>query len=95
VRDDKKLLLAFTATALAEDCGAVDAVISGVAARDLCRKGTIVDIIDLRRKGTHAVWLTEDGVRVLTVKDVTGDRVWMRGVVREDIEVGEEVPTDQ
>jgi len=95
VRDDKKLLLAFTAVALAEDCGAVDAVISVVAARDLCRKGTIVDIIDLRRKGTHALWLSEGGVRVRTVKDATGDRIWMRGVAREDIEIGEKDPTDR
>ena len=83
-RAGKTLLMAFTPTALAEDCGDADVIISVTAARDLCRKGRIIDIIDLRRDGAVAVWLSENGLRIRTVKDSTGDRVWMRGVVRDE-----------
>ena len=79
-RRGKTLLLAFISTALADDCGDVDAIVSVTAARDLCRQGQIIDIIDLKRKGTYALWLSEKGVRTRSVKDSTGNRVWMRGV---------------
>jgi len=82
-RDDHRILLAFTATALAEDCGAADLVISTTAARDLCRQGRIVDLLDLRREGAVAVWLSEEGAQVRSVRDSTGNRVWMRGEVAE------------
>jgi len=83
-RSGQKVLLAFTPTALAEDCGTVATVVSATASRDLCRRGRIVDIIDLRRDGTTALWMTEAGVRSYSVKHSTGDRVWMRGVVADD-----------
>jgi competence protein ComEC len=82
VRDGQRLLIAFTSAALAEDCGDVDVIVSATAARDLCRQGKIIDLIDLHRDGAHALWLTNDGVRVRSVKDSTGNRVWMRGVSR-------------
>jgi competence protein ComEC len=83
-RNGQKLLMAFTPDALAEDCGEVDAIISVVAARDLCRDGPIIDIIDLKRDGAHAVWLGRDGVQVRSVKDSTGERIWMKGVPRDE-----------
>ncbi len=79
-RNGRRLLLAFTPTALAEDCGQTDAIISATAARDLCRDGRIIDIVDLRRDGAVEVWLESDGVRTRSVRESTGDRVWMRGV---------------
>jgi len=79
-RDGRKMLLAFTPTALAEDCGTVDLIISATASRDICRQGRVIDIIDLRRDGAVAVWLTEKGVRTRSVRQSTGNRVWMRGV---------------
>jgi competence protein ComEC len=80
-RGRRKVLLAFTAEALAEDCGVTDIAVSAVASRDLCRNQPVVDIIDLKREGTLAIWMGESGVRKRSVRDATGDRVWMRGVV--------------
>jgi len=78
-RGGKRVLLAFTPNALAEDCGAADMIVSVTASREICRQGRIIDIIDLRRDGATALRLTENGVRAFDVKDSTGDRVWMRG----------------
>ncbi|MBY0510816.1 MAG: ComEC family competence protein [Rhodospirillaceae bacterium] len=88
-RNDRKMLMAFTSAALAEDCGNADLIVSTTAARDLCREGKIIDLIDLRRDGAHALWLTNDGVRVRAVKDSTGNRVWMRGLARDGDEDSE------
>lgn len=82
-REGQKVLLAFSATALAEDCGTADLIISTTAARDLCRQGQIVDFIDLRRDGAVAVWLSEEGARLRSVHDGTGNRVWTRGEIAE------------
>jgi competence protein ComEC len=89
-RHDKKLRIAFTSAALAEDCGDADVIVSATAARDLCRTGKIIDLVDLRRDGAHALWLTDSGVRVRSVKESTGDRVWMRGMARAIENVSEE-----
>ena len=82
-RNGQRLLLAFTPTALAEDCGEADVTVSATASRDICRQGKVVDLIDLRREGAVAVRLTHDGVQKRTVRDGTGNRVWMRGVNNE------------
>ncbi len=79
-RNGQKLLLAFTPTALAEDCGNADFTVSVTASRDICRRGRVIDVIDLRREGAVGLWLTEGGVRERSVRDSTGNRVWMRGV---------------
>jgi len=78
-RAGQKVLLAFTPTALAEDCNAADFIISATASYDICRRARGIDIVDLRRNGAYAVWLTEEGARVRSVKESTGERVWMRG----------------
>ena len=80
MRGGKKVLLAFTPAALSEDCGQADVIVSAPASRDICRQGRIIDIIDLRRDGATALWLSSNGVRATSVKESTGDRVWMRGV---------------
>lgn len=82
-RDGQKVLLAFSATALAEDCGSADLIVSTTAARDLCRDGQTFDLIDLRRDGAVAVWIGDDGIRLRSVRDGTGNRVWMRGEAAE------------
>ena len=90
-RRGQKLLMAFTAVGLAEDCEDVQAAVSTVAARDLCRQENVTDIIDLKREGAALFWLTEKGIRKRSVADATGNRVWMRGVLNaEDAE--EEAP---
>ena len=85
-RRGRRLLLAFTPTALAEDCGEADAIVSTTAARELCREGKVMDVIDLKRDGAVAVWLDKAGVRIRSVRDSTGDRVWMRGMSDTDAE---------
>lgn len=84
-RDETRVLLAFDAAALAEDCGEVDAIVSVVAAYDLCREGLIVDRIHLARRGAHAVWIGKDGVRIRSAMDGAGNRIWMRGSVGLDL----------
>lgn len=90
-REGQKALLAFTPAALAEDCGAAEITVSVIASHDLCREGRIVDVIDLRRDGAVAVWLTKDGVRTRSVADSTGDRVWMRGISPDDTEAPDDL----
>jgi competence protein ComEC len=77
-RQGRRVLVAFRANAIAEDCGTADVIISAVAVRDLCRIGKKYDIIDFRRKGTHAIWFNEDGVRVRSAAESAGNRVWTR-----------------
>lgn len=78
-RENRRVLVAFNANALAEDCGEVDTIVSAIASYDICRQGQIVDRIDLAREGSHAVWIDETGVRVRSAADAVGNRIWMRG----------------
>jgi hypothetical protein len=78
-RENRRVLLAFGPAALAEDCGEVDAIVSTIAAYDLCHEGFIVDRIHLAQRGSHALWIEEEGVRARSAIDGTGRRIWMRG----------------
>ncbi len=80
-RAGKKVLLAFDASALAEDCGKVDVIVSTVAAYDLCTDGFIVDRINLARNGAHALWVDAHDIRARSSAQAMGTRVWMRGSV--------------
>lgn len=62
--------------ALAADCAAADLVVSPVPAWRLCRGPRVIDSIDTRRLGAHAVWLEKDGIRIATVADWRGERRW-------------------
>jgi competence protein ComEC len=84
-REGKRVLLAFNAAALAEDCGEVDAIVSTIAAYDICHEGFIIDRIHLARRGAHAVWVTKDGIRARSALDGAGERIWMRGSVELDL----------
>lgn len=64
--------------ALDEDCGAADAVVTAAVARR-CRAGVVIDRWALRHEGAHALWLTEAGVEVETVRGIRGDRPWTGG----------------
>jgi competence protein ComEC len=63
-------------SALAEDCIGADLVISPVAAHRACRGAVVIDRIDTWRKGSHAIWLDGDAIRIETVRDWQGDRLW-------------------
>ncbi|HEX7967752.1 MAG TPA: ComEC/Rec2 family competence protein, partial [Stellaceae bacterium] len=62
--------------ALAEDCRGVDLVVSPVAAHRICRGPLVIDRIDAWKRGGHAVWLDEDGIRIDTVGEWRGLRPW-------------------
>ncbi len=62
--------------ALAEDCRGADLVVSPVAAHRICRGPLVIDRIDTWKKGGHAIWLDEDGIRIETVNEWRGKRPW-------------------
>lgn len=64
------------AEALRRDCAAADLVVSPVPAWRLCRGPLIIDSIDVRKKGAHAVWLERDRIRIETVAAWRGERPW-------------------
>jgi competence protein ComEC len=78
-RNGQKALIAFSDAALAEDCGAHEIIVTAQVAHDLCRKGKIIDLFDVRDNGGYAVWLTPEGIRTRSVRQSTGKRVWTGG----------------
>ncbi|HLB06200.1 MAG TPA: ComEC/Rec2 family competence protein, partial [Alphaproteobacteria bacterium] len=62
--------------ALEEDCTLADVVVSLVPVRGPCQAPVVIDRFDLWRKGAHAVWLGDDGVRAQSSADAQGDRPW-------------------
>ena len=61
-----------------EDCSRAYLVVSAVPAWDLCPEPeTVVDRFDLWRSGSHAIWLSPDGVRVESVAGSRGRRPWV------------------
>ena len=93
-REGRRVLLAFGPDALAEDCGEVDALVSTIAAYDLCHEGFIVDRIHLAQRGAHAIWIGEEGIRARSAIDGTGRRIWMRGSVELSLTETPEEPED-
>ena len=72
----REVALVRDGTALSEDCGEADLVVSPVAAHRACRGPAVIDRIDTWRKGGHAVWLDASGIRIETVRDWQGERPW-------------------
>lgn len=68
---------------LPEDCRRADIVIATVGlppalATGACRTRLVIDPPRRIVEGTHALYLTEDGVRAVTVQQARGDRPWTR-----------------
>lgn len=63
--------------AFAEDCGRAQVVIAAVPAFNPCSANIVVDRFDVWWRGAHAIWITEDGVRVRSVSDQRGSRPWV------------------
>ncbi len=77
-RNGKKVLIAFTSDAMADECGYVDAMVTIQAKNPLCTQKHITDHFDLDRNGAYAFWIMPDGVRTRSVRDVVGVRAWSR-----------------
>lgn len=67
---------------LDEDCRLANVVISIEPVRVDCLGAgpgarVVIDRFDLWRRGSHALWLDADGVRVANARDVRGERPWV------------------
>ena len=70
--------LVWKAAALEEDCYRADLVVSLEPVERSCPAArAIVDRFDLWRAGGHAIWLAEDGYRLLSVAASRGQRPWV------------------
>jgi competence protein ComEC len=74
--DGRRVAVARRREALEDDCGAVELVVSLVPAGRRCRAPLVIDALDLRRDGVHAVYLSGGGTRVETVRAARGRRPW-------------------
>lgn len=76
--DGHTVAIAQKPEALAEDCTHADLVISVVPIRIRCTSPTVtIDRFDLWRDGAHAIWLSEERIRVESVNGRRGDRPWV------------------
>ncbi len=76
--EGRKVALAWTAGALAEDCALVDIVISRVPVRRGCAlPEKVIDRFDLWRNGAHAFWVTGEDIQVKSVAETRGKRPWV------------------
>jgi competence protein ComEC len=64
--------------AMQDDCRRADVLVSLVPLRGACpRPLAVVDRFDLWQEGAHAIWLGDEGVRVLSVNGLRGNRPWV------------------
>jgi competence protein ComEC len=69
--------LAREAAALADDCARAGLVVLAIPRPEACQAQVpVIDLYDLRDKGTHAVFLDRTRVSIVTVADVRGVRPW-------------------
>jgi competence protein ComEC len=77
-RPDFPLVILLLGAATAADCtAAVLLSLEPIYLRCPAPVPDAFDRFDLWRNGAHAVWLGRDGVRVLSDRDVRGDRPWV------------------
>lgn len=74
-RDGHTLSLIRLPDALPEDCGVAEGVITAEPSRG-CRAPLVIDRWSLRREGALALYVSPQGVRVVSVREVQGDRPW-------------------
>ena len=65
------------ARALPEDCAPATIVISATPVRDCPGARVVLDRFDFWREGPHAVWLDDEGDRVVSSLDLRGARPWV------------------
>ena len=78
-RGPNSVAIALDRAALMEDCHKATLLIASVrVARKRCRTpGTLIDLRQRRREGALAIWLEPDGPRVLSARQVRGERPWV------------------
>lgn len=81
--EDVTVALIRDRSALFEDCGRVDIVISPMPART-CRAPTVIDRFDVWRNGGHAIYLEKGSASVETVRMDRGARPWNPAAVSRD-----------
>ncbi|MDQ2101359.1 ComEC/Rec2 family competence protein [Azospirillum isscasi] len=64
--------------AMPEDCAVADAVVTADPSRG-CRAPLVIDRWRLRREGAQALYLSDTGIRVESVRGQRGDRPWTTG----------------
>jgi competence protein ComEC len=65
--------------ALAEDCSRADVLVIPFPRPKGCNpKAIAIDFYAVRDRGTHAVYIDDKGISVMTVADFRGDRPWSR-----------------
>lgn len=61
-----------------EDCSWADIMVTTLPVPKTCPVPKVVDMFDVRDKGSHGIWLTPDDVRILSASDVSGMRPWTK-----------------
>jgi competence protein ComEC len=61
---------------LRDDCERAGILILAFPRPRFCTTGVVIDSGDLRRKGTHAIFIADGQAKVVAVADVRGDRPW-------------------
>jgi competence protein ComEC len=78
----KSVAIVRQARVLPSACRERDLVIATVNLFNVCRvaAGQTVDRFDLLRDGAHAIWITQAGIRIETVRDARGARPWVPAI---------------
>lgn len=77
VRHERTAVLARFPEAVAQDCADADlVVVAGPRPAACAGRDQVIDADDLKRRGTHAIWLERKGLRIETVADWQGRRPW-------------------
>jgi competence protein ComEC len=78
----KSVAIVRQARVLPSACRERDLVIATVNLFNVCRAaaGQTVDRFDLLRDGAHAIWITQEGIRIETVRDARGARPWVPAI---------------
>ncbi|HIJ38584.1 MAG TPA: hypothetical protein HPP80_06770 [Rhodospirillaceae bacterium] len=76
IRGRKLALLRYPDSPI-QDCNGLDLLVVAGARPPACDQALlVVDAFDLERKGTHAIWVDAEKIRVETVADWQGQRPW-------------------
>lgn len=75
-RNGRRMLIATAPEKIAALCGQQEAIVT--ALENGCLQGMSIDSAALKKAGAHALWLRPDGIRVRTVLDADGTRVWSK-----------------